>query len=128
MKPPAPEAQRLDDAIGFLRDHAEVNVSPSKYFSVVSSSFLDHEILACVYDVLLLGEFFRVCVSGNTNGRKTGRRDQRAAQPRGATNYDRAASTEPGATPDDDPRVHDGSGGGVRTAHTGHGQGGAGNI
>jgi hypothetical protein len=23
--PPAPEAQRLDDAIGFLRDHAEVN-------------------------------------------------------------------------------------------------------
>lgn len=27
VKPPAPEAQRLDDAIGFLRDHAEVNVS-----------------------------------------------------------------------------------------------------
>lgn len=29
VKPPAPEAQRLDDAIGFLRDHAEVNVSNS---------------------------------------------------------------------------------------------------
>lgn len=27
MKPPAPEAQRLDDAIGFLRDHAEATVS-----------------------------------------------------------------------------------------------------
>lgn len=27
VKPSAPEAQRLDDAIGFLRDHAEVNVS-----------------------------------------------------------------------------------------------------
>lgn len=26
VKPPAPEAQ-LDDAIGFLRDHVEVNVS-----------------------------------------------------------------------------------------------------
>lgn len=28
---PAPEAQRLDDAIGFLRDHAEVNVSSNNF-------------------------------------------------------------------------------------------------
>lgn len=31
VKPPAPEAQRLDDAIGFLRDHAEVNVSSNNF-------------------------------------------------------------------------------------------------
>lgn len=41
VKPPAPEAQ-LDDAIGFLRDHVEVNVSAvflNLFCSVVAFTF-----------------------------------------------------------------------------------------
>lgn len=29
---PAPEQQRLDDAIGFLRDHAEVRIAEFQFF------------------------------------------------------------------------------------------------
>lgn len=42
---PAPEQQRLDDAIGFLRDHAEVRIAEFQFFFPLLHSLIFLHIL-----------------------------------------------------------------------------------
>lgn len=42
---PAPEQQRLDDAIGFLRDHAEVRTAEFKFFFLPPSPLFIRSLL-----------------------------------------------------------------------------------
>lgn len=56
---PAPEQQRLDDAIGFLRDHAEVRTAEFQFFFNHPSHFRS----------LLFSVFFYACLRHETNAK-----------------------------------------------------------
>lgn len=56
---PAPEQQRLDDAIGFLRDHAEVRTAEFQFFFSNPSAF---SFASLLYHV----SFTHVYVTGQT--------------------------------------------------------------
>lgn len=60
VKPSAPEAQRLDDAIGFLRDHVEATqvIFCFFYFSSFQSPYLCMNLLASFFRVEEVEQFF----------------------------------------------------------------------